>query len=102
MMLDEDRIGAPAAGRSGDTQDDVRRQIRARLAAGRLPFPTGVSRSHRGIGRPCVMCRLAIAPTEVEREVEGAEVFIFAHDACYKLWPEESVLARGPTSKSPR
>lgn len=94
MMLDEDSTRGPAADRSRDTEGDLRRQVRTRLAEGRLPFPTGVSRSHRGTGRPCVVCRLAIAPADVEREVEGAGVFIFAHEACYKLWRDESVLAR--------
>jgi hypothetical protein len=33
---------------------------------------------------------LAIEPTEVEREIQGAGVFLHAHEACYKIWREES------------
>jgi hypothetical protein len=71
--------------------DELRRQIRSRLSQGRLVPADGVSKSHRGTGRPCVVCRGAIEPLEVERQVEGAGVFLFAHEACYKLWREESL-----------
>jgi len=64
------------------------------LFEGRLPVVDGVSKSHRGTGRQCIVCRRAIEPTEVERQVQGAGVYLFAHEACYKLWREESVAAR--------
>jgi hypothetical protein len=74
-----------------DTDDELRRQIRARLLEGRLILADGISKSHRGTGRPCIVCRRAIVPTEVEREIEGSGVFLYAHEACYKVWREESV-----------
>jgi hypothetical protein len=40
-----------------------------------------------------------IDATQVEREIEGARVFMYAHEACYKLWQEESVARRGSAEK---
>jgi hypothetical protein len=74
--------------------DDLRREVRARLSAGRLPFVDGVSKSHRGTGGPCIVCRRAIGPTEVERELDGVGVVLIAHEVCYVLWREESVSHR--------
>jgi hypothetical protein len=82
------------SGASAASDDELRQQIRARLSEARLPAVDGVSRSSRGTGRPCVVCRRAIEPTEVERQVDGHGVFLYAHEACYKLWREESVLFR--------
>jgi hypothetical protein len=65
-----------------------------RLSEARLPPVNGVSRSSRGTGRPCIVCRRAIEPTEVERQVESVGVFLYAHEACYKLRREESVAGR--------
>lgn len=73
-----------------DQEDELRRQVRARLAEGRLVHADGISKSHRGTGRPCLVCRLPIQATDVEREIEGRGVFLYAHEACYKLWREES------------
>ena len=64
------------------------------MSEARLPAVNGVSCSSRGTGRPCVVCRRAIEPTEVERQVSGHGVFLYAHEACYKLWKEESVVFR--------
>jgi len=66
-------------------RDDLRRQIRARLAEKRLPSLDGVSKSHRGTGRPCIVCRRAIGPTEVERELDGVGAVLIAHEVCYVL-----------------
>jgi len=64
--------GWSISGASGIPPDDeLRRQIRARLSEARLPAVDGVSKSHPGTGRPCVVCRRAIEPTEVERQVSG-------------------------------
>lgn len=76
------------------SDDGLRRQVRARLSEGRLPYVDGVSKSHRGTGRPCIVCRSAIEPAEVERELDGVGVTLIAHEACYVLWREES-KARG-------
>jgi hypothetical protein len=64
----------------------------------RLPAVDGVSKSHQGTGRPCIVCRRAIDPTEVERELDGVGVTRIAHEACYALWREESV-ARSPRTR---
>jgi hypothetical protein len=82
---------------TGQSDDDLRRQIRARLAENRLPAIAGVSKSHRGTGRPCIVCRRSIEPTEVEREVGSAGVVLVAHEACYKIWREESFARRDAT-----
>jgi hypothetical protein len=77
--------------------EELRRQIRARLAEGRLPVIDGISTSHRGTGRPCIVCRRAIEPGEVEREVDGVDVVVIAHEACYVIWREESSVRRAPS-----
>jgi len=84
----------PISGGSSSNDENLRRQIRARLLEARLPAVNGVSRSHRGSGRPCIVCRRAIEATEVERQVGGFGVLWFAHEVCYKLWREESVAHR--------
>ena len=70
--------------------DDLRREVRARLSDDRLPMLDGPSKSHRGTGRPCIVCRRPIEPAEVEREVDSIGVVLIAHEACYKIWREES------------
>ena len=77
------------------SQEQLRQQIRVRLAQGRLPLINGVSKSHRGTGRPCIVCRRAIEPREVERQLDGVGVVLVAHEACYVLWREESVIHLG-------
>ena len=100
MILPKERrsyshtLGWCISGGSAVADDELRRQIRARLSEGRLPAVNGVSKSHRGTSRPCIVCRRAIVPTEVERQVEGIGVFLYAHEACDKLWREESVAGR--------
>ena len=76
------------------SDDALKRQIRAQLSEGRLGSVDGVSKSQRGTGRACTVCRRTIEPTEVEREVEGQGVVLHAHEACYKPWREESVARR--------
>ena len=73
--------------------DDLRRQVRARLSEGRLPAVDGVSKSHRG---PAGLHRVPPrdSPTEVERQLDGVVVVLIAHEACYVLWREESVSHR--------
>ena len=76
-------------------ENELKRQIHAQLSEGRLGSIVGrVSKSQRGTGRPCVICRRTIEPAEVEREVEGASVCVHAHELCYRLWREESVACR--------
>ena len=96
-------LGWCISGGSTVTDDELKRQIRARLSEGRLPAVNGASKSHRGTSRPCIVCRRAIDPTEVERQVEGVGVFLYAHETCYKLWREESVALRaiGNRTKEP-
>ena len=68
--------------------EELRRQIRARLAEGRLPAIDGISKSHRGTGRPCLVGRRAIEPGEVERELDGVDVVVIAREGCYVMWRE--------------
>ena len=83
--------------------DDLRGQVRVRLSEGRLPAINGVSKSHRGTGRPCIVCRRGIEPIEVERELDGAGIVLIAHEACYVIWREASIAVRasGDRSKQP-
>jgi len=71
--------------------EQLRQQIRVRLAQGRLPAVAGAYKSHRGTGRLCMVCRRAVGAPEVECEMDGAGVVLIAHEACYVLWREESV-----------
>ncbi len=85
------RSGTP----TGPSDDELRGQVRARLAEGRLTPIHGVSQSHRGTGRPCIVCRRAVEPIEVEREVTGCSgVVLTAHEECYEPWREESRVWR--------
>ena len=85
-MRDENRV----------TDEELRRHTRSRLLDGRLPIVSGVSRSRRGTGRPCIVCRRAIKPTEVECQAGELGLFLLAHEVCYKLWQKESVPRRAP------
>ena len=98
-FLESPRVKALVIVRNGKptrpSDDELRGQVRTRLAEGRLPTVAGVSQSHRGTGRPCIVCRRAVEPTEVEREVTGCSgVVLTAHEACYKPWREESRVWR--------
>src|SRR5882724_2204017 len=92
--------GWSISGGSAASDDELRQQIRARLSEARLPPVDGVSSSSRGTGRPCIVCRRAIEPTEVERQVSGHGVFLYAHEACYKFWREESGVFRTTKDRS--
>ncbi len=73
------------------SSEQLRQQIRIRLAQGPLPVVDGMYKTHRGTGRPCIVCRRSIERPEVEREADGVGVVLIAHEACYILWREESV-----------
>jgi len=83
------------------SDDALKRLIRAQLSEGRLGSVNGMSKSRRGTGRPWIVCRRTIGPTEVEREVEGQGVLWHAHEACYKPWREESVALRAADRPDP-
>jgi hypothetical protein len=87
------------AGGSDLPTEASRREIRERLADGRL-FPAGsMSVARRGTGRPCVVCGKAITRDTVEREVESPDVVPgLAHEDCYKIWREESRRGDRPES----
>lgn len=76
------------------SDERLRREVRARLTDRRLPLLDGVSKSHRGTGRPCIVCRRPIEAAAVEREVTGIDVVLIAHELCYKIWREESEAHR--------
>jgi hypothetical protein len=101
MILPKERrsyshtLGRCISGGSAVTDDDLRQQIRARLSEGRLPAVNGVSKSHRGTSRPCIVCRRAIDPTEVERQIEGVGVFVYAHEGLLQALPRGIGCAPG-------
>ena len=78
------------------SEEQLRQQLHVRLAQGGLPIAYGVYKTHRGTGRPCVVCRRAIEAGEPQFEVDGVGVVLLAHGACYVLWREESVSSLGP------
>jgi hypothetical protein len=41
-----------------------------------------------------MVCRRAIEASQVEREVQNANVSLYAHEDCYKVWREESLARR--------
>ena len=72
--------------------DQLRQQVRVRLAQGRLPAVDGVYKNRRGTGRPCMVCRRLVESGEIEcNETDRAGAILVAHEACYILWREESV-----------
>jgi len=85
------------------SEEQLRQQIRVRLVQGRLLPVGGAYKIHKGTGRPCIVCRREIAPTEIEHEADGPGVVLIAHEACYRLWQEESVIQSvaqtGPTCR---
>ena len=77
--------------------EQLRQQLRVRLAQGSLPIVGGVYKTHRGTGRPCIVCRRAVDAAEAQCEVDGVGVVMIAHEACYMLWREESVSSLAPS-----
>jgi hypothetical protein len=75
--------------------DQLRQQVRVRLASGRLPILAGIYKTHPGTGRPCSVCRREIGRTQLEHQVGGGDVVVLiAHEACYAIWREESKAHR--------
>ena len=71
--------------------EELRQSVRVRLSDGRLFPADGVSVARRGSGRPCGVCGRGIEATQEERQVEGwGEMSVLVHDACYRIWREES------------
>ncbi len=77
------------------SEDQLRQQIRVRLAQAALPAVKGGYKTHPGTGRPCIVCRREIERKEMECEVDGAGIVLIAHDACHVLWREESLKLSG-------
>ena len=73
--------------------EQLKQQIRLRLADGRLPAIRAgiIYKTHRGTGRHCLVCRQEIEPNETEYDIDGAGVVLIAHELCYTLWREESM-----------
>ncbi len=83
------------------SEEQLRQQIRIRITDRRLPPTTvGIYKIHRGTGRPCVACLHEISSKQDQYEVQGAGVVLIAHEACYVLWREESIVYA--KSKDPR
>ncbi len=76
--------------------EQLRQQVHVRLSQGTLPIAYGVYKTHRGTGRPCIVCRRAVEATEAQYEVDGVGVVMIAHEPCYTLWREESLSSLGP------
>lgn len=74
------------------SQEQLRQQIRVRLTHRRLLSVGGAYKVHKGTGQPCIVCRREIGASEVECAVDGAGGICVAHETCYTLWREESVI----------
>ena len=65
-------------------------RVRAKIAAGRLPFPSsppGKLWVGRGNGRPCDACDQAITDTEMEFETDlPTGRTIRFHGPCFEAW----------------
>ncbi len=86
------------------SEEQLRQQIRVRLAQARLLPAGSVYKPHKGTGRSCIVCRREVTPAEIEHETDGPGVLLIAHETCYRLWREESVIqsvARAVPSKPP-
>jgi hypothetical protein len=72
--------------------EQLRQQVRVRLAQGRLPAINGVYKNRQGTGRACMVCRRLVEPREIECDMTAtAGAVLVAHEACYMLWREESI-----------
>ncbi len=72
-------------------QSALRQTVRERLASGWLfPAPHKVW-AGKGTEHVCIVCRTAIAPSEVENEVVGPTT-VWSHLPCYSIWREESQI----------
>src|SRR6266702_8046790 len=70
---------------------DLHVTVRDRLASGWLfPAPHKVW-AGKGTEHVCIVCRTAIAPSEVENEVVGPTT-VWSHLPCYSIWREESQI----------
>jgi hypothetical protein len=76
------------------SEEQLKQQIRIRLTQGRLPAANGRYMSHRGIGRPCIVCRHEIESSEIECAVEATGTTCHAHVTCHHLWREVSLGVR--------
>ena len=76
--------------------EQLRQQIRVRLARGRLPAVDGVYRHHRGGGEACAVCRRAVNDDGAAFGAGNPPLVLVAHQACYALWREESLVASAP------
>ena len=81
--------------RSSLSENQLRQQIRLRLAHGRLPpITVSIYKARKGRGRHCLVCRREIGPTQMEYEAKNVGAALIAHEACYTLWREESRARR--------
>lgn len=78
------------------SSDQLRQQLRVRLTQERLPIAGGIYKTHRGTGRPCIVCRRSVGAAEPQYEVDGVGEVLIAHETCYALWREESVSSLAP------
>jgi hypothetical protein len=78
------------------SSEQLRQQIRIRLARGRLPAADGVYRHRPGGGEACAVCRRAVNADGAAYGVGNPPRILVAHQACYALWREESLDAYPP------
>ena len=82
------------------SEEQLKQQIRIRLTQGRLPAARGPYMSHRGTGRPCLLCRREIESSEIECEVAAVGITCHAHVTCHHLWREVSLGARAEARRN--
>jgi len=82
-----------------DADSELRRQVRAWLAQGRLPMPGAEMWVGAGTDRECVICSAAITRAQIEYEIPSGEDWLSAHLGCFTLWKSEAAaLGRGASA----
>lgn len=100
--IDVGTLFASQTGMTADAGDDeLRQNIRERLADGRLFWAYGGSTVRRGTGRPCDVCGTVIHRESTEREVQGDKgTYVLAHEDCFRIWREESRRTLPPPARA--
>jgi len=74
--------------------ENLREQVRRRLANKELFLISRKGHAERGSGNSCAVCALVISTNEIQYTVSGSVKTVIAHLACYLVWRQESESAR--------
>jgi hypothetical protein len=74
--------------------ENLREQVRRRLATNELFLVSRKGRAKRGSGNSCGVCGAVVGTTEVQYTVCGPTSSVVVHLGCYLVWRQESEAAR--------